>query len=126
MEGQSVTLYCQATSHPPSVVWSWSRLDEQGGWQEVGIRQCVRRSDRVGTGSPCRGLTALGAAVALEAAGQREGRSRDPGHQRGRSQPQAQAGDEGEVYMNCDETNQAYTDLYPAYMTGDDTYATLG
>nr|XP_046165127.1 uncharacterized protein LOC124001980 isoform X2 [Oncorhynchus gorbuscha] len=35
MEGQSVTLYCQATSHPPSVIWSWSRLDEQGGWQEV-------------------------------------------------------------------------------------------
>ncbi|XP_064784694.1 uncharacterized protein LOC135508440 isoform X4 [Oncorhynchus masou masou] len=35
MEGQSVTLYCQATSHPPSVIWSWSRLDEQGGWQKV-------------------------------------------------------------------------------------------
>lgn len=35
MEGQSVTLYCQATSHPLSVIWSWCRLDEQGGWQEV-------------------------------------------------------------------------------------------
>ncbi|XP_064784696.1 uncharacterized protein LOC135508440 isoform X5 [Oncorhynchus masou masou] len=43
---------------------------------------------------------------------------------KGRSQ--AQAGNEGEVYMNCGETNQAYSDLYPTYMTGDDTYATLG
>ncbi|XP_042186102.1 uncharacterized protein LOC112262065 isoform X3 [Oncorhynchus tshawytscha] len=39
---------------------------------------------------------------------------------------QAQAGNEGEVYINCGESNQAYSDLYPTYMTGDDTYATLG
>ncbi|XP_041704351.1 peroxidasin-like protein [Coregonus clupeaformis] len=198
MEGQSVTLYCQATSHPPSVVWSWSRLDEQGGWQEVGIgRELTLRLARESGQYFCQahskilvltqqqkspfhtvcilyfpmtgnllihhnihldshivyaGVAGLVLVLlswvllllvllwfwrqrAKERAGQETlainsapakgftGPAKPP---KGRSQPQAQAGDEGEIYMNCGETNQAYSDLCPAYMTGDDTYATLG
>ncbi|XP_013982147.1 uncharacterized protein [Salmo salar] len=183
MEGQSVTLYCQATSHPPSVIWSWSRLDEQGGWQDVGIGRELTLSMAKESGQyicqayskilvltqqqqspshtvyivyfPMTGSVYAGVAGlvlvllagvlltllllwlwrqrAKERAGQETlatnsapakgftGPAKAP---KGRSQ--AQAGDEGEVYMNCGETNQAYSDLSPAYMTGDDTYATLG
>lgn len=32
---------------------------------------------------------------------------------------------EGEMYMNYQPTDQAYTDLAPAYMTGDDVYSSL-
>nr|XP_046165128.1 uncharacterized protein LOC124001980 isoform X3 [Oncorhynchus gorbuscha] len=130
MEGQSVTLYCQATSHPPSVIWSWSRLDEQGSVYAgvaglvlvliAGVLQTLlllwlwrqRAKEKAGqetlatNSAPAKGYT---------------GPAKAP---KGKSQ--AQAGNEGEVYMNCGETNQAYSDLYPTYMTGDDTYATLG
>ncbi|KAM9432322.1 Fc receptor-like protein 5 isoform 2-T2 [Salvelinus alpinus] len=183
MEGQSVTLYCQAISHPPAVLWSWIRLDEQGGRQEVGIGReltlsmasesghyiCQAYSNFLAlmqqqqspshtvyivyfpmTGSVYAGVAGLVLVLlagvllpllllwlwrqqAKERAGQKTlattsapakgftGPAKAP---KGRSQ--AQAGDEGEVYMNCGETNQAYSDLCPAYMTRDDTYATLG
>ncbi|XP_056152139.1 uncharacterized protein LOC130126579 [Lampris incognitus] len=38
-EGQSVNLHCRASTHPPSVNWSWHRLDNQKGWQEVDTRR---------------------------------------------------------------------------------------
>ncbi|XP_064784692.1 uncharacterized protein LOC135508440 isoform X2 [Oncorhynchus masou masou] len=183
MEGQSVTLYCQATSHPPSVIWSWSRLDEQGGWQKVdmGRELTLSMASESGqyfcqaysnissltqqqqspshtvyivyfpmTGSVYAGVAGLVLVLlagvllpllllwlwrhrAKEKAGQEtlatnsapaKGYTGPAKAPKGRSQ--AQAGNEGEVYMNCGETNQAYSDLYPTYMTGDDTYATLG
>lgn len=31
-----VTLHCNSSSIPSSVTWAWSRLTDQGGWQEVG------------------------------------------------------------------------------------------
>ncbi|XP_028981224.2 uncharacterized protein LOC114840927 isoform X2 [Esox lucius] len=39
VEGQSLTLHCEAASQPSSVAWTWTRLNESGGWSAVSAEQ---------------------------------------------------------------------------------------
>ncbi|KAJ7989228.1 hypothetical protein DPEC_G00317320 [Dallia pectoralis] len=183
IEGQSVTLGCEASSAPLSVSWTWTRMNASGGMEAVdavrvltlsaarqsGQYQCHAHSTVLGrtqsqnssvctvyilsfplTGSVYAGVAGLVLAllalvcvllvmlwgVRLLANGrttplvlgatesQAKGLAKPAKAPKGR-QFQGQMEDT-EVYMNCDRPSQNYTNLCPAYMTGGDTYATLG
>uniref|UniRef100_UPI003AB05C57 Fc receptor-like protein 2 n=1 Tax=Centroberyx gerrardi TaxID=166262 RepID=UPI003AB05C57 len=178
VEGQTLTMHCNAFTLPPSVFWSWYRLDDQGCSQKVGSSRdltltkaeesgqyhCQAVSDvhnirqmklspnhtvyiiylpatvceNLGIAAFTFSLLALiilfailfwlgrkraNEPAALQALANTHTTAKGfdgPGKAPKGDLPKSEA--EGEMYMNFD---QAYSDLEPNYMTGDDVYSTL-
>ncbi|XP_071375461.1 low affinity immunoglobulin gamma Fc region receptor III-like [Centroberyx affinis] len=178
VEGQTLTMHCNASTLPPSVIWSWYRLDDQGHWQKVGSSRDLTLTKAEESGQyHCQAVSDVHSIQQMELSpnhtvyilslpatvGENLGiaaftfsllaliilfaivfwlgrqRANEPAALQGLTNTHTTAkgfdgpgkapkGDlpkseaEGEVYMNFD---QAYSDLEPNYMTGDNVYSSL-
>ncbi|XP_071354809.1 uncharacterized protein [Trachinotus anak] len=125
--GQTVNLHCSAFTMPKYVNWSWQHL-ENLTWQHVGSGRdlTLTQPKQSGLYRCCaktwflqhvsRNLTVY--IIAMQPTG-------FPGPEKAPKGDFQQTESDGDVYMNYTSTNQAYTNLDPTNMTGDNVYSSL-